>query len=297
MDVLEKMRRNFGLHCSLLKINSEDSNNPELQKNRNAHYWIRTVAQSKLLSLGHAAKEATTARNSLSSVTSTNASGTIADLASQRSSMSSPVYSGAGNNSPTFAQNPVFAQLGNDDEDGTFDHEPLLLPPSENQDQMLDLLLHPNKVAEPYGCCLSNEDISGITQFLREMLSQSIIPYMERNIAHWNEQVAASRKGIAGRFRRYFGTGSKNPATQMQQATSTGSNGGVVYPHASPEAQMRKLADWAFMLRDYKFAASVYETVKKDFAADKAWKYYGGAQVAFNSRRNSLGAQKTGRAR
>ncbi|KAG9325666.1 hypothetical protein KVV02_001150 [Mortierella alpina] len=278
MDVLEKMRRTFGLHCSLLKINSEDSNNPELQKNRHAHHWIRTVAQSKLLSLGHAAKEATTARNSLSSITSTNASGTIADLASQRSSMSSPVYSGAGNNSPTFAQNPVFAQLGNDDEDGTFDHEPLQLPPSENQDQTLDLLLHPNKSAEPYGCCLSNEDISGITQFLREMLSQSIIPYMERNIAHWNEQVAASRKGIAGRFRRYFGTGSKSPATQMQQATSTGSNGGIIYPHASPEAQMRKLADWAFMLRDYKFAASVYETVKKDFAADKAWKYYGGAQ-------------------
>ncbi|KAG0199180.1 Trafficking protein particle complex 8 [Mortierella sp. GBA30] len=279
METLEKMRRTFGLHCSLLKINSVDPDQSDLPKDRNAAYWIRSVAQSRLLSLGHAAKDATTARNSLSSITSTNASGTIADLASQRSSMtSSPVYSGVGNNSPTFAQNPVFAQLGNDEEDGTFDHEPLTLPPTEHQDLTLDLLLHPDKVAEPYGCCLSNDDISAITQFLREMLSQSIIPYMERNIAHWNEQVAASRKGIAGRFRRYFGAGSKNPATQMQQVTSAGSNGGVIYPHASAEAQMRKLADWAFMLRDYKFASSVYETVKKDFAADKAWKYYGGAQ-------------------
>ena len=118
---------------------------------------------------------------------------------------------------------------------------------------------------------------------------------MERNIAHWNEQVAASRKGIAGRFRRYFGTGSKNPATQMQQAASTGSNGGVIYPHASPEAQMRKLADWAFMLRDYKFAASVYETVKKDFAADKAWKYYGGAQVPFDRQWGSSCTRLTSR--
>lgn len=198
--------------------------------------------------------------------------------------MSSPVYSNNGNNSPTFAQNPVFAQVGNDDEDGTFDRDHLSLPTAESNKLTLDLLLHPETVAEPYGCCLSSDDLGAITQMLREMLSQSIIPYMERNIAHWNEQVAASRKGIAGRFRRYFGTGSKNPATAIQQAPTAGSSGGVIYPHASPEAQMRKLADWAFMLRDYKFALSVYETVKKDFAADKAWKYYGGAQVCSSSR-------------
>ncbi|KAF9439180.1 Trafficking protein particle complex 8 [Entomortierella beljakovae] len=194
----------------------------------------------------------------------------------ERSMTSSPVYSAAGNSSPTFAHNPVYANLGNDEEDGTFDRDRLQLPSDENQSLTTDLLLNPEKLAEPYGCCLSDEDISGIAQFLREMLAQSIIPYMERNIAHWNEQVAASRKGIAGRFKRYFGTGSKNPA--LQQSPTAGPNGGLIYPHASPEAQMRKLADWAFMLRDYKFALSIYETAKKDYAADKAWKYYGGAQ-------------------
>ncbi|KAF9190349.1 Trafficking protein particle complex 8 [Haplosporangium sp. Z 11] len=277
MDILDKMRRTFGLHCNILKVNSADVNDTTLPTNRNAHHWIKTVALSKLLALGHAAKDASSSRSSLSSITSNN-TGTLVDLISQRSSMSSPVYSSTGNNSPTFSQNPVFAQLGNDDEDGTFDQEPLSLPPTEHNELALDFLLRPEKVAEPYGCCLSKEDINGITQFLREMLSQSIIPYMERNIAHWNEQVAASRKGIAGRFRRYFSTGSKNPATALQQSPSSGSGGGVIYPHASPEAQMRKLADWAFMLRDYKFALSVYDTVKKDFAADKAWKYYGGTQ-------------------
>ncbi|KAF9360780.1 Trafficking protein particle complex 8 [Mortierella sp. AD094] len=238
----------------------------------------RSVAMSKLLSIGHTVKDSASNRSSLSSINSTNASGTLVDLASQRSSMSSPVYSTTGNGSPTFAHTPVYAQLGNDDDDGTLDKEPLLLPPTENQGLTSDLLLHPEKLAEPYGCCLSEDDISGITQFLREMLSQSIIPYMERNIAHWNEQVAASRKGIAGRFKRYFGTSNRNPATALQQSPSAGPSGGLIYPHASPEAQMRKLADWAFMLRDYKFALSIYETVKKDFAADKAWKYYGGAQ-------------------
>ncbi|KAI1298025.1 Trafficking protein particle complex 8, partial [Mortierella claussenii] len=279
MDVLEKMRRTFGLHCNILKINSVDSANATLPRDRNARYWMKSVALSRVLTSGHAAKDPSTNRSSLSSINSTTASGTLVDLASQRSTMSSPVYPGTGNNSPTFSNNPVYTQLGDDNEDGTFDQEPLSLPPTEDQGLMMDLLLHPEKVADPYGCCMSDEDISGITQLLRDMLSQSVIPYMERNIAHWNDQVAASRKGIAGRFRRYFGTGSKNPATALQQSpSSSGPNGGVVYPHASPEAQMRKLADWAFMLRDYKFASSVYETVKKDFASDKAWKYYGGAQ-------------------
>ncbi|KAI8599084.1 ER-golgi trafficking TRAPP I complex 85 kDa subunit-domain-containing protein [Dissophora ornata] len=278
METLEKMRRTLGLHCSILKINSVDPNNTTLPKDRNAKYWTRSVAQSKLMAMGQVGKDGSTItnRSSLSSINSTTASGTLVDIASQRSSTSSPVYSSSGNDSPTFSQNPIFAQLGNDDEDGTFDHEPLSLPPTENQSLALDMLLHPEKVAEPYGCCLSDDDISGITQLLKEMLAQSIVPYMERNIAHWNEQVAASRKGIAGRFRRYFGSGSKNPA--LQQSPTAGPNGGVIYHHASPEAQMRKLADWAFMLRDYKFALSVYETVKKDFTADKAWKYYGGAQ-------------------
>ncbi|KAG0313384.1 Trafficking protein particle complex 8, partial [Dissophora globulifera] len=275
METLEKMRRT-GVHCNILKINSVDPDNTSLSKDRNAKYWARSVAQSKLTAMGHAAKDGTTSRSSLSSITSTSASGTLVDLASQRSSTSSPVYSNTGNNSPTFSQNPVFVQLGNDDEDGTFDQEPLLVHPTENMSLAMDLFLHPEKSTEPYGCCLSADDISGITQLLREMLSQSIVPYMERNIAHWNEQVAASRKGIAGRFRKYFGTGTKNPA--LQQSPIVGPNGSIIYPYGSPEAQMRKLADWAFMLRDYKFALSVYETVKKDFTADKAWKYYGGAQ-------------------
>ena len=42
---------------------------------------------------------------------------------------------------------------------------------------------------------------------------------------------------------------------------------------------MRKLADYAFMLRDYKLAHSTYDIVRKDFANDKAWKYAAGAQV------------------
>jgi len=95
--------------------------------------------------------------------------------------------------------------------------------------------------------------------------------------------VASSRRGITGRLfsagRRYFGTGTKS-ATINPQSSQSPYTSNAHYAHNTPEAQMRKLADYAFMLRDYKFAHAVYDTVKKDFSADKAWKYYAGAQVS-----------------
>lgn len=42
---------------------------------------------------------------------------------------------------------------------------------------------------------------------------------------------------------------------------------------------MRKLADFAFMLRDWKLAHSVYDLLRTDFNNDKAWKYYAAAHV------------------
>ncbi|CAJ0823061.1 10537_t:CDS:10 [Entrophospora sp. SA101] len=149
----------------------------------------------------------------------------------------------------------------------------------------------------PYGQqYLSGEDIIGIQSFVRELVKASIIPHMERNIQTLNEQVASSRRGITGRLfsasKRYFGTGSKSANQSQQQQLSQSfysekfaiqSNNPindtlVRYHYNSPEAQMRKLADYAFMLRDYKFAYSIYDTVKKDFSADKEWKYSAGAQ-------------------
>ena len=41
---------------------------------------------------------------------------------------------------------------------------------------------------------------------------------------------------------------------------------------------MRRLADYSFMLRDYKFALIIYDLVKKDFQGDKAYRYYAGVQ-------------------
>lgn len=49
------------------------------------------------------------------------------------------------------------------------------------------------------------------------------------------------------------------------------------YNHTSPEMVLRRLADFSFMIRDYRFAYSIYDLVKKDFQqSDKSFKYLAG---------------------
>ncbi len=47
----------------------------------------------------------------------------------------------------------------------------------------------------------------------------------------------------------------------------------VSYPIASVEALSRRLADFAFMLRDYRFSAAIYDSLRRDSAQDRALRY------------------------
>ncbi|KAL1869904.1 hypothetical protein Daus18300_005365 [Diaporthe australafricana] len=123
-------------------------------------------------------------------------------------------------------------------------------------------------------------DATAIRTFIREMVTQSIIPTMERNVSVWNDQVASKRKGISGRFmnlsKRWTGFAS---GTRNSTGSSSSSNyeASGYYRPDTPEAIMRKLADYAFMLRDWKLSMSTYELLRSDFSNDKAWKYHAAA--------------------
>jgi trafficking protein particle complex subunit 8 len=136
--------------------------------------------------------------------------------------------------------------------------------------------------------CLFESDSTAIRTFVREMVTQSVVPFMERNVTTWNDQVASRRRGISGRFmslsKRWtaFGTSSRSssgPGSVGPPGTA-GSNydplQGCYRPDA-PEARMRKLGDYAFMLRDWKLSQGIYELLRSDFNNDKAWKYHAGA--------------------
>lgn len=126
-------------------------------------------------------------------------------------------------------------------------------------------------------------DVVSVRTFVRELVAQSIIPSMERNCAQWNEQVATRRRGISGRLmslsKRWtpFGTSSRNSSSPTSSSSSNYDSLQGFYRPDTPEAIMRKLADYAFMLRDFKLAQSTYDLLRGDFDNDKAWKHYAGA--------------------
>ncbi|KAL8840685.1 MAG: hypothetical protein Q9170_001203 [Blastenia crenularia] len=131
-----------------------------------------------------------------------------------------------------------------------------------------------------------DSDVTAIRSFMREMVTQSIVPYMEGRIATWNDQVASKRRGIGGRFmslsKKWAGFGSSrgsNPSMNTATNSTSGNYdpGRGYYLPEVPEAIMRQLADYAFMLRDFKLAFSTYESLRTDFSNDKAWFYHASA--------------------
>jgi hypothetical protein len=129
---------------------------------------------------------------------------------------------------------------------------------------------------------LFDTDAAVIKTFVREMVTQSILPFMEGRVTTWNDQVASRRRGISGRFmslsKRWtgFGSGRAAKASPTNTPGSSNSNYNPVhgyYNPESPEATMLRLADYAFILRDWKLAGSTYDLVRADFSDDKAWHY------------------------
>ncbi|CAG8551197.1 225_t:CDS:10 [Funneliformis mosseae] len=281
--VLEKIKRTFGLNCHLLKLNSIPQTvptenhdlfsaqaSPVKTSNSIPDIWTPYLIEDKVLKdllANSPSRKSTSFEHHSRQSSLTSLSSYSLPLSPTMSTLNSPTSSL--------------------DEDMIFSKENIVVDSQSTIGFSLVGDIEPSPVI--YGQYLSENDITGIHNFVGILVRQSIVPNMERNIRHWNEQVASSRRGITGRLfsasRRYFSTGIKSTTAVQQSAqspfvsnTHTTNPAIQIYAHNTPEAQMRKLADYAFMLRDYKFAHSVYDSVKKDFSADKAWKYYAGAQ-------------------
>ncbi|KAH8884868.1 hypothetical protein GQ53DRAFT_751829 [Thozetella sp. PMI_491] len=123
-------------------------------------------------------------------------------------------------------------------------------------------------------------DVTAIRTFIREMMTQSVIPTMERSISLWNNEVASRRRGISGRFMnlsKRFAFGGSNRSSTGSGGSGSNYDAQGFYRPETTEAIMRKLADFAFMLRDWKLAMSTYDLIRADFQNDKAWKLHAAA--------------------
>jgi hypothetical protein len=70
-----------------------------------------------------------------------------------------------------------------------------------------------------YAARLSESDIDAIRAFLREFVSQSLVPWMESRVREWNEVYIGSRRGLTGRLfgagRKLFGSGRSTPTQNL----------------------------------------------------------------------------------
>lgn len=162
------MKRTFGLHCHLLKLNSisisEDRDLSYISANRDpiSDIWTNSVNELNILN------------SILSSSPSPPTRSTSPETHSrQNSSTSLSNYS--------LPLSPIMSILNSSISSFTED--------SNNGSQVSLNMGSMNNVSPPiYGRYLSEEDIVGINAFVRELVVQSIVPFMERNIQNWNEQ-------------------------------------------------------------------------------------------------------------
>ena len=133
---------------------------------------------------------------------------------------------------------------------------------------------------------IHESDATAVKAFVREMVAQSLIPFMEGRVTSWNDQVASRRRGISARFmslsKRITKFGSSKGASSgfPDSSGSSGNNFDSLrgfYSLDTSESTLRRLGDFAFMLRDWKLANATYELVRTDFGNDKAWKHYAAA--------------------
>ncbi|KAI9480322.1 MAG: ER-golgi trafficking TRAPP I complex 85 kDa subunit-domain-containing protein [Benjaminiella poitrasii] len=294
MAVFEKLKRTVGLHCFLLKINSkprdpadnesiEDKTEDDIraiwEESLSETYRIESLLQNYTADLSSTSSvvglDATINPSAtISPVSSTPGHSRSASVSSNRSSNNATPVPPA-----TVIHGTSIQSIPIDLLDENLEQTPPVSP--------LPLLSEVTTIQ--YGRCLTREDVDNVKTMIRELTVQSLIPFMERNIQHWNEQVASARRGLTGRLfgasRRLFGSSVRSPTPQSVQSIAAqgpnvpfGVNTITIYPASSPEAQMRKLADYAFMLRDYKFAHTIYDTVRRDYATEKIYKYHAGTQ-------------------
>ncbi|KAJ2592145.1 hypothetical protein EV177_008774, partial [Coemansia sp. RSA 1804] len=136
--------------------------------------------------------------------------------------------------------------------------------------------LDPVPADRAFGTMMTMRDVAALRDAVKQMMARSVVPHMQYMVRVLSDKTANQRRGITGRLfsagRRYFG------ATTKTSSTARGVDGDVYFAYDSAEAMLRKLADYSFMLKDYKFAQSVYQVARRDFQAEKTWKCYAGAQ-------------------
>ncbi|KAJ1971519.1 hypothetical protein H4R35_005213 [Dimargaris xerosporica] len=131
------------------------------------------------------------------------------------------------------------------------------------------------------GQWMGNADVVALRDFVQMFFNRHVLTHLKRCVRELNEQVASSRRGLTGRLfsasRKYFGNQQRPHIVPVATGAWPGGPS-MMYHYDAAESKLRKLADYAFILQDYRLALSVYQTAKREYNNDKMWLYVAGAQ-------------------
>ncbi|KAG8829564.1 hypothetical protein FRC17_006390 [Serendipita sp. 399] len=113
---------------------------------------------------------------------------------------------------------------------------------------------------------MSESDAMATGKFVREFLTQSLIPWLEKHVLEWNE--AFINKGrlpsrLISSTRRLFGTTGTTPSTPITTQSPSFSSASSM-AHSSAPPQTRRLAEFATFVGDYKLAVQALESLRKE---------------------------------
>lgn len=166
-------------------------------------------------------------------------------------------------------------------DDGTKDPISLSVVENSTIDEDLQRISFEEKNSDPDHINVPHQFDTVIRLKLYEFISKQLIPHMQQKIRVLDDQMLQPKKSIAGRFflvsKKLFNNDNNTPSSSS--TTSSAYNHKELYYYKStPEQSIRKLADWSLMLKDFKYAYSTYDLIKKDYVNDKAWAYVASTQ-------------------
>lgn len=118
-----------------------------------------------------------------------------------------------------------------------------------------------------------------MARFTREFVVMSLVPWMEKCVLEWNEAYSSSRRLPSRLFsstRKLFGSSvppTQNPIHTSSSTISLPSRSHTYNPSqpasassvlTAPPSQLRRLAEFATILGDYKLAINVWESLRKE---------------------------------
>lgn len=147
--------------------------------------------------------------------------------------------------------------------------DPLSTPATEEEAAAVAAAATPAPI---YGKHISVDDLQRIRGFVSALGSRGVLPFLENIAGQLDAHIARSKKSTFSSAKKWLGFGSEKKASEAKAAEQS------MFANMPIRDAMRRYADVKFVLQDYETAHNTYNSVKKDFNHDKAWKHFAGAQ-------------------